>query len=105
MARAQRGEIWLIDLGLIQKPRPCLILSVAFQDHERAVVTYVPRTTRLRKTRFEVVHAAAGFDSGAFDAQGLGTVPDVKLERKLGILDAATLRHVELAVKLWLTLP
>ena len=36
MARASRGEIWLIDLGLVQKTRPCLVLSIAFLDHERA---------------------------------------------------------------------
>jgi mRNA interferase MazF len=36
---AQRGEIWMIDLGLAAKVRPCLVLSVAFRDDERAVVT------------------------------------------------------------------
>ena len=51
---ALRGEIWLVDLGMAQKARPGLILSVAFLDQERAVVTYVPRTTSARATRFEV---------------------------------------------------
>jgi len=50
MPQAQRGELWLIDLGLVQKPRPCLVLSIAYLDHERAVVTFVPRTTSLRGT-------------------------------------------------------
>ena len=59
MARARRGERWLIDLGLVQKTRPCLVLSIEFLDHERAVVTYIPRTTHLRQTRFEVPHRAA----------------------------------------------
>jgi mRNA interferase MazF len=72
---AQRGEVWLIDLGMAAKPRPALILSVAYLDHERAVLTYVPRTTSLRGTRFEVQHQARGFEPGAFDAQGLGGVP------------------------------
>ena len=75
MAKARRGEIWLIDLGMVQKTRPCLVLSVDFLDHERAVGTYVPRTTHLRQTRFEVPHLAAGFEPGAFDAQGIGTFP------------------------------
>lgn len=36
MARlAKRGEIWMIDLGMAAKVRPCLILSVPFQDQER----------------------------------------------------------------------
>src|ERR1017187_7606522 len=99
MPSARRGEIWLVDLGMVQKTRPVLILSVAFLDHERAVVTYVPRTTLIRDTRFEVPHQARGFDTGAFDAQGLGGVPITKLIRPLGALDAVTIQRVEFAVK------
>lgn len=91
MANAKRGEIWLIDLGLAQKARPGVILSIEYLDHERAVVTYVPRTLHPRGTRFEVPHQARGFDPGVFDAQGIGGVPVVKLERRLAILDAAVL--------------
>lgn len=104
MPQAQRGEIWLIDLGMAQKPRPCLVLSIAFLDHERAVVSYIPRTTTLRGTRFEVVHQTRGFDAGAFDAQGIGSIPVVKLERRLGVVEPALLQQVETAVKLWLKL-
>ena len=104
MPRAKRGEIWLVDLGLVQKMRPCLILSIDYLDHERAVVTYVPRTTRLRNTRFEVTHNATGFEAGAFDAQGIGSIPDVKLERRLIAADGRLMREVETAVKRWLEL-
>lgn len=47
MARFEvnRGDIWLVDLGLAQKMRPAVLLSVAYLDHERALITYVPRTT------------------------------------------------------------
>jgi len=103
--RARRGDLWLVDLGMVQKTRPVLILSVDFLDHERAVVTYVPRTTSKRGTRFEVPHQAKGFDAGAFDAQGIGSIPTVKLVRQLGTADATTLRGVEDAVKAWLALP
>jgi mRNA-degrading endonuclease toxin of MazEF toxin-antitoxin module len=104
MPSARRGEIWLVDLGMVQKTRPVVVLSVAFLDHERAVVTCVPRTTLLRNTRFEVPHPARGFDPGAFDAQGVGGVPVTKLIRPLGPLDSATLQRVEIAVKSWLGL-
>ena len=105
MSRARRGDIWMIDLGLAQKPRPCLVLSIEFLNHERAVVTYVPRTTHLRQTRFEVPHQARGFDAGGFDAQGIGTIPEVKLIRHLGNVEPPILQQVESAVKLWLKLP
>jgi mRNA interferase MazF len=92
---ARRGEIWLVDLGLVQKTRPVLILSVDFLDHEREVVTYVPRTTAQRGTRLEVAHQARGFEPGVFDAQGLGSIPTAKLVRSLGTAEAPTLRAVE----------
>jgi mRNA interferase MazF len=61
-----RGEIWMVDLGLAAKPRPMLILSVPFEDDERALVTYVARTTQPRGERFEVAHPAPHFLPGVF---------------------------------------
>ena len=104
MSRAQRGEIWLVDLGMVAKVRPVLVLSVDYGGEERAVVTYVPRTTALRGTRFEVAHTARGFDAGGFDAQGIAGLPSVQLIRRLGIIDGTTLARIEAAVKAWLGL-
>ena len=104
MSRAQRGDIWLVDLGMVAKTRPVLILSVAPLDQERSLVTFVPRTTQVRGTRFEVAHTARGFDAGAFDAQGVATVPTVQLIRRLGVIDSSTLVRIEAAMKGWLGL-
>ncbi len=104
MPRATRGEIWLADLGMIAKVRPVLVLSVAYQENERAVVTFVGRTTTLRGTPYEVPHLDSAMPGGAFDAQGIGTLPDVKLERCLGRIDVGTLHQVEAAVRRWLAL-
>lgn len=104
MPIARRGEIWLIDLGYAAKVRPALILSAPFEDHERALVTFVPRTTTARGTRFETEHRAPSFDPGVFDAQGISTVPDAKLVRKLGVLDVKTLALVETTLRRWLVL-
>ncbi|MEO0454021.1 MAG: type II toxin-antitoxin system PemK/MazF family toxin [Verrucomicrobiota bacterium] len=104
MPIARRGEIWMADLGMIAKVRPVLILSVGYQDSERAVVTYVVRTTSTRGTQYEVTHKQRGMKSGAFDAQGVATIPDIKLERKVGSVDKETLAQVESAVRKWLAL-
>ena len=104
MQRPCRGELWVIDLGMAQKTRPCLIFSINYLDHERAVVTYIPRTTSLRDTRFEVPHEMKGLEPGAFDAQGIGSIPVVKLQRRLGIVEPAVVQRVEAALKLWLAL-
>jgi mRNA interferase MazF len=106
MARSEvkRGEIWLIDLGLAQKTRPAVVISIPFEDHERALVTYIPRTTSQRRTRFEVVHEARGFAPGVFDMQSIGTIPVAKLIRRIGILELGTLRKVESAARHWMSL-
>lgn len=104
MPKAKRGELWLADLGLAAKVRPVLVLSQEYRDDERAVVTYVTRTTAVRGTAYEVPHHSAGMPAGALDAQGIGTIPDVKLERRLGVVDASTLNQVEARVRAWLGL-
>lgn len=104
MARTRpiRGEIWLIDLGLAQKTRPVVIMSVEPTADERVVVTYVARTTSVRGTRFEVPHEARGFKPGAFDAQSIGTVPTARLVRRIGVLDDDTMACVQTALRAWL---
>src|SRR3982750_2610615 len=100
--RVMRGEIWMVDLGMAAKPRPCLILSVPFRDDEKAVVTYVARTTQRHGGRFEIEHQAPHFLPGVFDAQNVGTVPVAKLDRLLARLPAGKLVEVESAVQRWL---
>ncbi len=103
--KAKRAEIWLVDLGMTQKVRPVLVLSVDYRDDERALVSYVVRTTSLRGTQYEVNHQAPRFLPGAFDAQSIGTVPDVQLIRRMTVCDADTFSRVEKALKSWLGLP
>jgi len=99
MPKARRGEIWMADLGFVAKVRPVLVLSVGYQKDERAVVSYVIRTTSVRGTRYEVLHEARNMPRGGGDAQGLGSIPEVKLERRLGVVDEETLAKVEEAVR------
>jgi mRNA interferase MazF len=102
MPKARRGEIWIADLGMVAKVRPVLVLSVPYENNERAVVTCVVRTTSVRETPYEVAHRARGMQDGAFDAQGLVSIPEVKLERRLGVVAQETLLQVEEAVRAWL---
>jgi mRNA-degrading endonuclease toxin of MazEF toxin-antitoxin module len=50
MVSPHRGEVWLVDLGLAAKMRPCVILSVpADGQDDRVLVTVVSHTTRPRE--------------------------------------------------------
>jgi len=106
MAIPDRGSVWIVDLGLAAKVRPCLVLSVPTAPQDRVLMTVVPHTTSVQGTRFEVaVIARFLHPGGVFDAQQVVTVPQVKLVRKLGILPSAQLKSVEEAVRRWLGLP
>jgi mRNA interferase MazF len=102
VAKPQRGEIWLVDLGYVAKVRPCLVMSIPFSDTERSLVTLVPHTTSTRDSRFEVVLNLQFLREGAFDAQSVVTVPSVKLIRKLGVVNQSEMAVVQARVALWL---
>jgi mRNA interferase MazF len=101
----KRGEVWQADLGYSGKVRPVLVLSINYTDHERAIVTYVPRTTsQWESSRFDIPHKARGMKDGTFAVQLIGSIPAAKYIRRVGLLDAATLSEVEAAVTRWLGL-
>ena len=71
MPRASRGEVWQVDLGIVAKARPAVVVSIPFHDDEHAVYAIVPPTTALRGGRFEVQVSVRWLHSGAFDVQGM----------------------------------
>src|SRR5439155_12134560 len=93
-----RGEVWLADLGMAAKVRPCLVLSVPPGPVDRVLFALVPHTTSVAGTAFEVAVPAPFLKPGAFDAQGLVTVPRPRLIRRLGVLSSTALAVVEAAV-------
>ena len=100
MSNPKRGEVWVVDLGLAAKVRPCLALSVPALDQDRSLATLVAHTTSPRGSRFEVTVKVSFLRTGVFDAQNLVTIPHAKLMRKLGVLSSGQLSTVEAAVRL-----
>ena len=104
MPTPKRGEVWIADLGMAAKVRPCLILSTLLDPVDRVLTTMVPLTTAIHGTRFEIAVAAPFIRAGVFDAQQLITIPQVKLIRRLGSLPPDQLALVEDGVRQWLGL-
>src|SRR3954453_2232181 len=86
----QPGEIWLADLGLAAKTRPVVIVSRQDPDPPRALVLYVPLTTQRRDSSYEVSLPRLPFldRESVANVQGLGSLPTVRLERRIGRLSA-----------------
>jgi mRNA interferase MazF len=102
---AQRGEIWLVDLGLAAKVRPALVISVPFHDDERALLSIIPHTTSLRSTRFEISLEVRGLQAGAFDVQGIRPIPPTVFIRRLGSLSPEQVNRIEDGIRRWFGMP
>ena len=102
MNEPRRGEVWMVDLGMTAKVRPCLVISIGATEQERALATLVPHTTSIRNSRFEVNPKVRFLREGVFDAQSLVTIPHAKLIRKMGTLSMTRLAEVERAAAKWL---
>jgi mRNA interferase MazF len=104
MSTPNRGEVWLVDLGLAAKVRPCVIVSIPASDTERALATAVPHTTSPRGTQFESGVSVSFLRPGVFDVQNLVTIPHDKYIRKLGTLTPTQLQQIESLLRRWLGL-
>jgi mRNA interferase MazF len=96
----QPGEAWLADLGLAAKTRPVVIVSRYDPDPPRALILYVPLTTQDRQSRYEVALPQLAFldrDSVA-NVQGLGSLPKVRLERRLGTVPHDVMTQIKRAI-------
>jgi mRNA interferase MazF len=80
------------------------VVSAPITDQDRAVITLVPHTTSTRSTAYEAPVHVRFLKAGAFDAQGLITVPPVRAVRLLGRLDDQQMIAVEKAIRSWLLL-
>jgi mRNA interferase MazF len=96
----RQGEVWLADLGLAAKTRPIVIVSRHDANPPRALVLYVPLTTQPRLSSYEVPLPRLPFldRESVANVQGLGSIPSVRLERKLGELPAEALIRVKKAL-------
>lgn len=84
---AKPGEVWITDLGMVAKVRPCLVLTKPPRINELDVFTIVAHTTALRGNEWEMAFPEPFLDpAGAFDLQRIATVESIRLERLLGEL-------------------
>lgn len=100
------GEVWLADLGMAAKTRPVVVVSRFDPDPPRALVLYVPLTSQDRGSEHEVEMPDLPFLrlAGVANVQGLGPVPRVRLERRLGLLPDDVFARIKDALRLVLEL-
>ncbi len=86
------GEVWVIDLGIAGKVRPCVVLTELPADDELDLVTVILHTTSLRGNQWEISLPKPFLREGAFNLQQVHSAPVPRLMRKLGSLSPAEFR-------------
>lgn len=100
------GEIHLVDLGMVGKVRPAVVVSRHDPDAPRAIAICVPLTTRNRNSRYEVALGSLKFlnkDSWA-NVQGLTSIENPKFLRHLGNVSRVQLAEIKDAIRFALDL-
>jgi mRNA interferase MazF len=76
------------------KVRPALLLTGNPADDELDLVTVLLHTTSLRGNRWELSIPKSFLKPGAFHLQQVQSVPTVRLERRLGVLNETEMNQV-----------
>lgn len=97
----KHGEVWLADLGFAGKTQPVVILSRTDSEAPRALTIYVPLTTQGRGSDYEVSLGHLTFldPASVANVQGVGSLPLVRLEKRIGALPTDDLQRVKVALQ------
>jgi mRNA interferase MazF len=77
----RHGEVWLVDMGMVAKTRPAVVLIADNLDAPRSLIIHIPITRQNRGSELEVP---------------LGHLPF--LEKRLGVVPEADLKKVKAAL-------
>jgi mRNA interferase MazF len=95
------GDVYLVDLGMVAKERPMVVVSRHDPDAPRALSLCVPFTTKNRGSHYEVAIGRCSFlrEPSWANVQGTIAVGYEKLLRRLGRLTTAQYSEVKMALR------
>jgi len=96
MANFRRGDVVLVDLGMISKVRPCVVVSISNPDRERNMSVVVPMTTEIRKGECEVSFPKPPWlkQTSVVNLLGIAGVDNAKIERRLAAFPADRMAEI-----------
>src|SRR5260221_356421 len=102
--KIEPGEVYFVDLGMAQKARSILIVSVQDAQALLAVATGLAFTRQFHHSPYEVALPKLPWmrDQSYVNAQSLAGFKFVELLRLQGRLNASVMQQVQKALKAWL---
>jgi mRNA-degrading endonuclease toxin of MazEF toxin-antitoxin module len=95
------GDVWFVELGMVEKSRPALVLAVPGEADARALVIVAPLTSQVRGLRGEVPLGKPNWlpKISAVNVQGLASLDKNKLVRRMGRLSDLQIKAVKDALR------
>jgi len=95
------GDVYLVDLGMVAKERPMVVVSRHDPWAPRALSLCVPFTTKNRSSQYEVGIDRCSFlrEASWANVQGTMAVGNEKLLRRLGKLTTTQYSEVKAALR------
>ena len=102
MTNPKPGEVYWVDLGVVAKHRPLMVVSREDPQAERALAVCVPLIASDRGGNYEVpvprVRWMPGADEGVANVQGITSLEHHRLERRVARFDPAVIQSVRKAI-------
>jgi len=97
MTSFSRGDVVIVDLGMMAKVRPCVVVSASKPDSQRNMSVVAPLTTEIRGGECEVEFPKPKYllDNSAVNLIGIVGVDNAKIGRVLGPFPADRMAAVE----------
>ena len=95
------GDVYLVDLGMVAKERPMVVVSRYDPEAPRSLSLCVPFTTRNRDSQYEVALGRYPFlrEPSWANVQGTMAVGNEKLLRRLGKVSATQYSEIKAALR------
>jgi mRNA interferase MazF len=103
----RHGEVWLVDMGMAAKTRPAVVLLAENLNAPRSLIIHIPITTQNRGSELEVPLSQLPFldAESVANVQGIGSLPAIRFEKRLGVVPAPELRAIKSALMRACALP
>jgi len=101
MANYKRGDVVIVDLGMMAKVRPAVVVSIPRADRYRNMSVVVPMTTEMRGGECEISFPKPPWlkHECVVNVLGVAGVDDAKIERRLSSFPANKMREIESALR------
>lgn len=97
MIAYNRGDVVLVDLGMVAKVRPAVVISVFQPDSQRSMAVVVPLTTEIRGGECEVPFPKPPWlrQESVVNVLGVAGVDNARIQRRLSAFPKDKLIEIE----------